>query len=476
MNTGLKHKTKTGLIWSAIDRFSGQTIQFVLGIFLARLLSPNDYGIIGMLTIFLAVSDSIIDSGFGNALIQKKNRDQTDYSTVFYFNSIVGILLYILLFIAAPYIANFYNMPVLCPVMRVMALNLVFNSLMIVQNTRLTIELNFKLIMEIKLIAHIIAGAIALSMAYSGFGVWALVLQIVSSNFIICGLFWILAKWRPSFKFSWESFKSLFSFGSKLLITGLYGPIYNNINTLIIGKFYSSASLGFYTRAHTFVQFPSSNITQIISRVSYPVLSSIQDDDDKLCTTYRRLIKNTYFIVFPLMLGLMMVSESVIKLLLTEKWLESVPYMQILCVSMAFYPICSYNINLLLVKGKSGLHLKLDLCKKIVGLIVLAFTAFISIEAICWGTMINALFSWIITAYFSGKLVGLNIKAQIKDVLPSFVIALLMCFFVYILPEWNLSPFMVLTIKIFVGGIIYMCVSFFFNAKALKEVLEIRKK
>lgn len=475
METDLKHKTKTGLIWSAVDRFSGQAIQFVLGIFLARLLSPNDYGIIGMLTIFLAVSDSIVDSGFGNALIQKKNRNQTDYSTVFYFNSIVGILLYIILFIAAPYIANFYNMPILCPVTRVMALNLVFNSLMIVQNTRLTIELNFKLIMEIKLIAHIIAGAIALYMAYCGLGVWALVLQMVSSNFIICVLFWILAKWRPSFNFSWDSFKSLFSFGSKLLVTGLYGPIYNNINTLIIGKFYSSASLGFYTRAQTFVQFPSSNITQIISRVSYPVLSSMQDNDDKLRITYRRLIKNTYFIVFPLMLGLMMVSESVIKLLLTEKWLECVPYMQILCVSMAFYPICSYNINLLLVKGKSGLHLKLDLCKKIVGLLVLSFTAFISIEAICWGTMINALFSWVITAYFSGRLIGLNIKSQIKDILPSFIITLLMCICIYILPDWALSSFMMLIIKILVGAIIYVCISFFFNTKSLKEVFEIRK-
>lgn len=471
----LKKKTIKGVVWSGIDRFSGQAIQFILGLILARLLSPSDFGIIGMITIFIAVSEAIIDSGFGNALIQKQGRNQTDYSTVFYFNTITGIILYTLMFVAAPYIASFYGKPILKDVTRVVSINLIVNSLMIVQTTKLTIELNFKLQTKIRVFSSAVSGIIAVLLAYNGYGVWALVFQMVATQVLICILLWISAKWSPSLVFSKHSFKKLFNFGSKLLITGLYGPIFNNLNTLIIGKLYSSNSLGFYTRAYQFAQFPSYNISQIISRVSFPVLSSIQNDDERLKKAYRKLIKDTYFVVFPLMFGLALISDPLIRLLLTEKWMGCVLYMKILCLSLTFFPICSYNINLLLVKGRSGLHLKLDLIKKLFTLIVLLITAFISIEAICFGTFATTIFSWIITAIYSGKLINLNLASQIKDILPSFICTIGMSIIVYLLSTLALPDHWLILVEIAVGSISYIILSCLFNKSLIKPFFEFIK-
>lgn len=456
-----------GFAWSAVERFSYQLIQFIIGILLARILTPDDFGIIGMLNIFLAISQSFIDSGFGNALIQKKGRDQTDYSTVFYFNFVVGILVYLVLFFAAPWIASFYDMPILTPVTRVISLNLVLSSLLLVQKTKMTIELNFRIQAYISFVSVILSGTIGVWMAYQGYGVWSLVYQSLVFNLLSCILFWICAKWLPSRVFSISSFKNLFKFGSKLLVTGIYGPIYDNLNTLIIGKFYSPASLGYFTRANTFVQFPSSNIVGIINRVSMPVLSDIQDNDDNLRFAYRRLIKYTYFFVFPLMLGLAIVSKPLIILLLTEKWIGVVPYMQVLCVAMTLYPICAYNINLLLVKGNSGLHLKLDIIKKVVGIIILAVSAAISIMAICYGTILSSLFAWILTAIFSGRLINLDLFTQIKDMFKPFIISVIMVLGVYPFLLFNIPIWLQLTFQIMVGSLVYLIISYIFNHEPL---------
>lgn len=466
----LKSKTLKGTVWSAIDSFSSQAIQFVLGILLARILAPSDYGVIGMLAIFLAVSQSIIDSGFGNALIQKKDRNQIDYSTVFYFNIIIGVIIYIILFVAAPLIASFYNMPILTNVTRVLALNLIVNSLMIVQNTKLTIELNFKILTKIRFCSNLISGFIALSLAYLGYGVWALVFQSVIAQLLSCLFLWIFAKWKPSLCFSKASFLSLFSFGSKLLITGLYGPIFNNLNTLIIGKFFTANALGFYTRAYHFAQFPSFNISQIISRVSYPVLSSIQDDNQKLCHGYRLLIKNTYFVVFPCMLGLACMAEPIILLLLTDKWIGCVSLLQILCISLVFYPLISYNINLLLVKGQSGLHLKLDFIKKIFSIIILIVSIKFGIKGICYGMVITTLFSWLITAFYSGKLIGLTLTKQLNDLLPSFICSIIMVSAIFPISLISLSVYFVIPLQILMGIVIYTISSSFLNKECLKTI------
>lgn len=474
--SSLKNQTRSGIIWSAIDKFSGQAIQFVIGILLARLLIPEDYGIIAMLAIFLAISDSIIDSGFGNALIQKQNRTQSDYSTVFYFNILVSLLLYIILFISAPYIATFYEMPILTNVTRVLSINFIINALMIVQVTKLTIELDFKIQAKVRLFSGLIAGLLALYMAYSGFGVWSLVSQMIISNLLMCILLWIFAKWRPSLEFSIESFKQLFSYGSKLLITGLYGPIFDNINTLIIGKFYSTYNLGLFTRAHNFAQFPAVNTNIIISRVSFPVLSKMQNDDERLRMNYRKLISLTYFLFLPIMFGLIMIAKPFIVLLLTEKWIGIVPLFQILCVSLALLPINGYNINLLLVKGETGLHLRLDFIKKVVSLSILLVCSFISIKVICIGSVITSLFSWILTAHYSGKLINLTLKQQFKDIVKPLLITITMCCLIFMSFIVIHNSILQLIAALLIGIPSYYLLSLKFNCNSLKEIIKIISK
>lgn len=472
----LTTKTKNGFLWSAIETFSGQAIQFAISIVLARLLMPSDFGIIGMLTIFLAFSDSIIDSGFGNALIQKRERTQIDYSTIFYFNVLIAVLFYIILYLGAPYIALFYEMPILEPVTKVVSLRLIFGALMLVQNTKLQLELRFKLLTKIRLATSVFTGLVGIGLAYLGYGVWALVFQMLFSQVFQVILLWSLSRWSPSCVFSIESLKTLFGFGSKLLITGLYGPIFDNLNTLIIGKFYSPSQLGLYTRSNTLVKLPSASITQIINRVSYPVLCSISDEDNRLVVAYRKLIKETYFIVFPIMMGLLVASKPLVLFLLTEKWIECVPYIQVLCVAMSLYPICAYNINLLLVKGHSEVHMKLDLVKKIFTVIVLAITASISVSAICFGSVLTSLFSWIITAYYSGRYLDLSLSKQIKDIQTSFIITILMCLFIYPITLAKLNCGLILVLQIFTGVVLYFLLSRNFNRECYSNFIKLLKR
>ena len=472
----LAKKAKKGVIWSFIENFGAKAIQFVIGIILARLLSPDDYGVFGMLAIFMAMSNSIIEGGFVWALIQKKDCTQEDYSTVFIINTTMGFLLYAIMFIAAPFIADFFNMPILKDVARVEAILLILCSLMLVQTAKLTKELNFKLQTIIRTSSSLVAGLIAIFFAYQGWGVWAIVFQSLASQLLSCVLFWIFAKWTPSLKFSVKSFKTLFSFGSNMLITGLYGPIFDNIHTLIIGKFYTPASLGTYTRARTFADFPSSNITAVVSKVSFPTLSKLQDNPEALTSAYRRLIRVTYFVVFPLMLGLLAVAEPLVISLIGVKWAECIPYLQVLSLSLLFYPLNAYNINALLVKGKSGLHLRLDLVKKAIFIIILAATAPFGVIYICWGSVLSSVLCWLLTAHYSGRLINLSIWEQTKDLLPSLAIASIMAACVYMGSFLSLNSTLLLVLQILVGGIIYTVLSYLFNRKCWQEALRFAKQ
>ena len=472
----LGKKAKVGFIWSAVESFSGQGFQFLFSIILARLLTPEAYGIIGMLAVFMALSNSIIDSGFGNALMQKSDRNQKDYSTVFYINLLISVIIYVIMFLAAPYIAEFYNMAVLKDITRVMSLQFIISGLILVQITKLTIELNFKKLTKIRVSSIMLSGVVGVSLAYNGYGVWSLVGQSLSNYLFQLILLWSLSHWIPSLCFSGESFRQLFKFGSKLMITGLYGQVFEHINSLIIGKFYTPNLLGFYSRAHSLVQLPSSTITSVIYRVSFPVLCNIKDDDKRQSLAIHKLIKQTYFIVFPLMGGLLAVANPLIDVLLTSKWAECVPYMQILCVSMSLYPICAYNIDVILVKGLSGLHLRLDLIKKIIILIVLAITASISVKAICVGAIITGLFSWFLTGFYARRILDVRIIDQILDMMPSFFITLVMILLIYPMSLMGLPSTLLLIIQCLVGGLTYTLLSYFFNRKSMMEFLELFKK
>jgi len=325
MKESLKGKTISAIIWSSVERFSVQGIQFLIMIIMARLLQPSDYGLIGMLAIFIAISQSFIDSGFSNALIRKSDRTEIDFATVFYFNIIVGLCFYLLLFFASPEIAIFYKAPQLEDITKIVAIGLLINSLTVVQRAKFTIEVDFKSQAKASVLSVIISGALGIWMAYTGFGVWALVTQTVVNSTINMIFLWYYARWIPAWIFSFRSFKEMFTFGSKLLLAGLLDTTYKNIYTIVIGKKFSVQDLGYFTRADQFAQFPSSNLTGIIGRVTFPILSSIQQDEQRLRSVYRKYLRMSAFIVFPLMVGLAALAHPLVLVVLTSKW-EGVLY------------------------------------------------------------------------------------------------------------------------------------------------------
>lgn len=391
MSDSLKSKTVSGVLWSAIERFSLQGVQFIINLLMARLLLPSDYGMIGMLAVFLQISQTFIDSGFSDALVQKKDRTETDLSTVFYFNIVISVLLYLLLFIGTPFIAQFYHMPELTLVTRIVMLNLIFSSFAAVPKIILVIKIDFKTQSKISLISAVVSGGIGITMAYKGYGVWSLVFQSLLNVLLITFLSFYYINWRPLKTFSKDSFQNLFSFGSKLLFSRLIHALYYNLYAIVIGRRYSSAELGYYTRAEQFAIFPSGNMNAIISRVTFPILSSIQDDDERLASAYRKYIKLASFLIFPLMIGLAVLAKPLIILLLTEKWIMTVVLLQILCFDWMFDHLSIINLNLLYVKGRSDWAFRLEIIKKTIATLILLLSIPFGIEGMCWGRVLYSL-------------------------------------------------------------------------------------
>lgn len=472
----LKQQAVKGVFWSSIERFSVQGVQFVIQIIMARLLSPSDYGIIGMLAIFLAVSQSFIDSGFSNALIRKTNRTQEDYSTVFYFNIVVGLFFYLLLFFTSPFIASFYETPLLDPVTKLISVILLINSLTVVQRAKLTINLDFKTQAKASFASVVVSGVIGISMAYYGYGVWALGVQIVINSLLNMLFLWIYSKWKPDKVFSWRSFNEMFSFGSKLLLSGLLDTIYRNIYTIVIGKKFAAVELGYYTRADQFAQLPSSNLTGILQRVTYPVLSTMQDDTERLRVNYRKFLRISAFIIFPLMIGLAAIADPLIRILLTDKWENTVILLQILCVALMWYPIHAINLNLLQVKGRSDLFLKLEVWKKIIGIIVLIITIPMGLVAMCIGRIITSLLALIINTYYTGLLIHLGFFRQMKDLLLILINSLVMGGIVWFCTFLVESNWEKLLLSVPVGVAYIMLSSYFLKSEELKEILKIIRK
>lgn len=385
MTDSLRHKTIHGVGWSFIDNISSSGITFLVGLVLARLLTPEEYGIMAIIAIFIAVSNSIIDSGFSNALIRKTRIERIDYSTAFYFNLTVSILIYVLLYLAAPVISVFFKEPVLVEVIRIIGLVLIINALAIIPRTRFVRDVDFKTQTKVSLISSISSGVIGIGMALGGMGVWSLVGQQISRQFLNTLFLWVYSKWHPVWEFSMKSFKELFGFGSKLLLSGLLDTIYKNIYYIIIGRFYTSAQLGQYTRAEQFNMIFSSNLTSVVQRVSYPVLSSIQEEPERLREAYRKVIKITMLITFACMLGLAAVAKPLILILIGEKWLPAVYFLQIICFSGMLYPLHAINLNILQVKGRSDLFLKLEIIKKIIAMGPMVVGIVYGIEYMLWG-------------------------------------------------------------------------------------------
>lgn len=426
MSESLKRKTIKGVVWSSIERFSTAGVNFIIGLIIARLLSPKEYGIIAMLAIFMTISQSIIDSGFSNALVRKLDRSESDYSTSFYFNVILGFIMYGVLFFSAPLIAQFYNTPELEAVTKIVGITLVLGSCTIVQQAILTIKVDFKTQMKISLTSAILSGLIGIIMAFNDYGVWALVGQMVSVAFFRTVLLWTIVKWIPKSGFSIQSFQNLFGYGSKLLFAGILETIYRNLYTIIIGKFFHSNALGLYSRGEQIASYPSGNITGVIQRVTFPILSQIQNDETQLRNAFTQIVKTTCFIVFPLMMFLIIVAKPLVIIILTEKWIGCVEIIQILSISFMWYPVHILNLNVLQIAGRSDLLLKIEFIKKIVGLIVLFATIPFGIIMMCWGRVLYCFIELFINIYYTNRIIGSTYLQQLRQQIPMFVSALIM--------------------------------------------------
>lgn len=451
MDESLKNQTVKGVGWSFADNIANSGITFLVGLVLARILSPTEYGIMAMIAIFIAISNSIIDSGFSNALIRKIDSKREDYNTVFYFNLLVGILLYIILFFCSPSISHFFNEPILIPVTRVIGLVLIVNALAIIQRTILVKEIDFKTQTKVSLIASILSGIVGIGMALFGCGVWSLVGQQLSRQLLNTLFLWIYGSWRPIWEFSMNSFKELFGFGSKLLLSGLINTVYNNIYYIIIGRFYSSAQLGQYTRAEQFNSIFSSNLTTVVQRVSYPVLSSIQDDPERLKQAYRRIIKTTMLVTFACMLGLAAVAKPLILILIGDKWLPAIAFLQIICFSGMLFPLHAINLNILQVKGRSDLFLKLEIIKKIIAIGPIIIGVFLGIKYMLWGGVLTSTIAYLLNSYYSADLIQYPTKEQIKDILPTFAVSAVVASIMWSFSLLDISIYVLLPIQCIAG-------------------------
>ena len=455
----LKDKTIKGTAWSAIDNVTQMGVSFLVSIVLARLLSPDDYGLIGIINIFTVVCTAIINGGFSAALIRKKDVTDDDYNTSFIVNLGLSMLLYALVFLASPLIADFFGREELVWLTRVSSLIMIIGALAIVQQTRLTKRIDFKTQTKITLTASVISGVIGITMAFLDFGVWALVAQMLSAQVLRTVLLWVYNHWIPSLRFNKQSFSELFGFGWKLMVSGILDSLYTQLYQVVVGKYYNAATLGQYTRAKQFSQMFSSNLTGVIQRVTYPVLSNIQDEKERMVAGYRKIIKTTMFITFMLMFALGAVSEPLLFCLIGEKWHDAATYLPLICIIGASYPLHAINLNMLMVQGRSDLFLKLEIIKKIIALAPLFIGAFVGIFPMLYTSIITSIIAYFLNSYYSGKILGYTSWMQIKDIAPSFSISIIMAVVVYLFKYLPCSNWFILPIQIIVGSCVFILIS-----------------
>ncbi|WP_353120217.1 lipopolysaccharide biosynthesis protein [Myroides odoratus] len=474
--SSLRSKTVNGIIWNALQSFGTRFIQLAVTIVIARILLPSDFGLIGMLYVFIALGGVILDAGFGQALIRKENVDDLEYSSVFYFNIAISVLIYLLLYLLAPSISVFYSEPRLTDVSRAIFFIFPINAFALIQNTILSKRIDFKLLAKITITSAVVSGIVGVVMAYLEYGVWALVMQTIVQSLATVVLLWYYNKWRPIFAFSYAKIKGLLGFSLNLLGTNVLIVLFNNIYTLIIGKFYLLDQVGYYNQAKKFQDVPTSSITSIVQSVTYPVLSRLQNNDGQLREAYRKVINMAVFINFPIMLGLIACADNLFMLLLKEKWMPAVPYFQILCIYGALFPLHSINVNILKVKNKTKRLFVLEVVRRLIVVVAIVFTISKSIEWLIIGSVIASIFSILINMYYCGKEIELKVKTQLIDVIPIFVIAVISTFVMYMLKTVHHLDIVSLIIQIFAGTLSYLMLSKVFKVKSLNEIVLIVKE
>ena len=462
-------------LWRFLERCGSQGITFIVSIVLARLLAPEVYGTIAIVTVFTTLLQVFVNSGFGTALIQKKNADDIDFSTVFYFNIVFSLILYFGMFFAAPIIAKFYNNNELIPVIRMLSLVIVVFGVKNVQQSYVTKNLMFKKFFWSTLGGTLSGAAVGIYMAYMGYGVWALVGQQLTNAVVDTLILWITVEWRPKLLFSMKRLKSLFDFGWKMLASGLLDTLYNDLRTLIIGKMYTSEDLAFYNRGHTLPNFVTQNVNSTIDSVLLPVMAAEQDNIQVLKSMTRRSIKVATYLIMPLMVGMAVCAEPLVSLLLTEKWLPAVPFLRIFCFTYCFFPIHTANLNAIKALGRSDLFLKLEIWKKVFGMIAILSTMWISPLAMACSAIITTFISQIINSWPNKKLLGYSYLEQLKDISKNMFLSVIMGAIVYCITFLNLNSVETLTIQVLLGVIVYVMGSIIFKLESFYYVFGVLK-
>ena len=471
----LKHKAVNSIFWRLFEQGGKQIIYFGISVVLARLIMPDQFGMVAMLTVFTAIAGCFIDSGLGDALFRKKDRTQTDCSTVFWFSLVVSIVCYWIIFFCAPLVSDFYGMPELTSVLRVTAITIVIGTLGGVNRMWLQIALDFKTLAKCNIVSLIISGTVGIILAYHNFKVWALVFQNITMVTVTTAFIIAKVRWFPSFVFSKASFKEFFSFGSKMLASSLLDQLYSNIYSIVIGKVYKASDLAFYNRAKSFSSLTSSLPTSILQSVTYPLLVNIQDDETKMCNAYRRIIKLCSFIVFPLCLGAGAVAFPLINTLYTDVWIYAATLLSIIAFSAMWYPIHAINLNYLIVKGRSDLFLKLEIVKKIQGVAVLCITIPMGLEAMCYGSIFSSLLSLVWNTHYTGKYLKMSILSQLWDMTPTLILSGVMFAGARLTANYLGDNLTSLICSVGVGAIIYVGGALLFKFPEVKELKTLKK-
>ena len=470
----LKKRTLTGFFWSFIDGVSLHLIQFAIFILLARFLLPEAFGLIGMLAIFMEIAQSFVDSGFGQALIQKKSPSYTDECSIFFFNLVIGIISACFLCMVAPHVAAFYGQPILVPVMRVLSLTQIINAFGMIQLSILNKSINFKRQFKINIIAVIVSGIVGISMAFYGYGVWSLVGHSLTNTLIKNLLLWIANPWRPSMLFSLDALAALYGFGSKLLLTGLINTIFQNIYLLVIGKFYSAVELGYYSSAKKIQGIPPQLLAITTNRVFFPVVSSIQDDPLKIKELLSKILRVLAFINIPLMFGLIAIAKPLVICAMTAKWIDAIEYIQLLCLVGLLLPLQMLNLNALMAIGRSDLILRLELIKKTLICISILLTYRWGVNALIYGQIILSFFGYFLNSYYVSRLIGYTLKEQIADCAPYFAFGGIMAGLVYQLQSFPFPNMIVLLLmQIVMGVMIFALLNIIFQPRAYKDICSI---
>ena len=479
----INNNTIYNFFWRFAERCGAQLVTFIVSIVLARILMPGDYGTVALVTAFTTIMQVFVDSGLSTALIQKKDADDLDFSSVFYFNFVICIILYLIMFFAAPVIASFYEMPELVPIVRVISLTIIISGVKGVQQSYVSRNMLFKRFFYATLGGTIFSAFLGIAMAYAGFGVWAIVAQQLSNTAIDTLILWITVKWRPKLMFSWERLKGLLEFGWKMLASGLLDTVYNNLRNLLIGKIYSSSDLAFYNQGDKFPNLIVTNINTSIDSVLLPAMSKEQDSKDKVKSMTRRSIMVSCYIMAPLMIGLACCAKNIVTLILTEKWLPCVSFLQIFCITYMFYPIHTANLNAIKAMGRSDLFLKLEIWKKVIGMILLLSTMFISVKAMAYSLLLSTLASMIINSWPNKKLLNYSFMEQMKDILPSILLAVGMGAVVYLIGFLPVPTLPLLIIQVISGGGIYIIGSvvlklepYIYLQRIIKPMIQKRRK